>query len=344
MSRLSLPRPAREGDLLETVDGALWDVKGLIHPPSRIVAFIRYVPDPEGSRIRRVDGRRYRKIYPIKDRYTFVERHYPSYIVYDRVFGGLMCEVPEVDVARLYTPEQRLQELLSEQSLSSVERDAVELAEAVRQEAGIPWGSMGVGGSLLSGLYVSGSDIDLIFYGSPTQERVYEALKSLREEGVLRKYTRTELLKLYDFRFPDTQIPLNAFLKTEERKLLQGMFMGREYFFRFVKDWSEIDTFYGSVRFKPVGHARIKAVVSDASEALFTPCVYQLESVEVLEGPDVPIVEVSSYRGRFCEQAREGESIVAQGKVELVLKDGSEPRYRLLVGGKPTDFLLPLLP
>ncbi|RLI31004.1 hypothetical protein DRO48_01970 [Candidatus Bathyarchaeota archaeon] len=343
MSRLSLPRPAREGDLLETVDGALWDVKGLIHPPSRIVAFIRYVPDPEGSRIRRVDGRRYRKIYPIKDRYAFVEEHYPSYLVHDGVFGDLMCEVPVVDVARLYVPERRLQELLSGRFLSDVERDAVELAEAVKQSAGVPWSSMGICGSLLSGLYERGSDIDLIFYGSSTQRKVYEALKSLREEGVLRKYTRSELLKLYGFRFPDTRVPLDAFLKAEERKLLQGMFMGREYFFRFVKDWSEVDVSYGAVRFRPVGYGRIKAVVSDASEAFFTPCAYKLESVRILEGPEVPIVEVSSYRGRFCEQAWEGESIVAQGKVELVLREPQEPYYRLIVGGKPTDFLLPLL-
>ena len=43
---------AREGDLIEIQDNVIFDVKGLVHPPNRVVAFIRYVPDPNGNRQR----------------------------------------------------------------------------------------------------------------------------------------------------------------------------------------------------------------------------------------------------------------------------------------------------
>ncbi len=40
----------REGDLLETCDGSVFDVKGMVHPPSRAIAFIRYFRDEKGDR------------------------------------------------------------------------------------------------------------------------------------------------------------------------------------------------------------------------------------------------------------------------------------------------------
>ena len=39
-----------EGDLIESKDGVFFDVKGLVHPPKRVIAFIRYVPDLNGNR------------------------------------------------------------------------------------------------------------------------------------------------------------------------------------------------------------------------------------------------------------------------------------------------------
>jgi predicted nucleotidyltransferase len=49
---------------------------------------------------------------------------------------------------------------------------------------------------------------------------------------------------------------------------------------------------------------------------------------------------VVSFRGRFCEQARRGEWVIAQGKVERVIeRDGSE-YYRIILGNKPSDFMI----
>ena len=41
---------AREGDYIKTFKKLIFDVKGLVHPSNRIVAFIRYFPCEKGER------------------------------------------------------------------------------------------------------------------------------------------------------------------------------------------------------------------------------------------------------------------------------------------------------
>ena len=135
------------------------------------------------------------------------------------------------------------------------------------------------------------------------------------------------------------------FVLVESRKGFQGKFMGTDYFVRFVKDWREIGEQYGDVCFKNSGYAKITAKIADSTESLFTPCIYKLQEVNVVEGPKLkPICEIVSFRGRFCEQAVDGEGVEAQGKVELVTntETGGE-HYRLILGNKPSDYMV-LLP
>jgi predicted nucleotidyltransferase len=73
-----LPGRYREGDFVETKDGLIFDVKGLVHPPGRVVAYVRYVPDAAGDRVRL--GRRYRKLYSLPDRESYLAENHPSYV------------------------------------------------------------------------------------------------------------------------------------------------------------------------------------------------------------------------------------------------------------------------
>jgi len=102
---------AREGDLIQTQDKVIFDVKGLVHPPDRIVAFPRFIPDSYGNR--RGKDTVYRKIYPLLERYNLLEKRFPQYLVFDPVFGEHLCEVPKTDIRHHYNPVKRLQELHS---------------------------------------------------------------------------------------------------------------------------------------------------------------------------------------------------------------------------------------
>jgi len=202
---------------------------------------------------------------------------------------------------------------------------------------------LGITGSILVRLHTPASDIDPIVYGSETCYKVYLTLKSLLKdrESPVKPYSLKELKELFDFRSKDTAMHFEDFVRTESRKVLQGKFLGRDYFIRFVKDWNEIDEKYGAILYKPEGYAKIKATVVEDSEAIFTPCCYKIGKVEVLEGTRIKsIEEIVSFRGRFCEQVKKGETVIAQGKVEKLQKEGEREHYRLLLGNKVSDHMI----
>jgi len=331
----------REGDLLKTKDNIIFDVKGLIHPPGKAIALPRFIPDSSGNR--KHEGRTYKKIYALATRFEFLKQNLPQYIVYDPIFDEKLCEVPLGNVSRYYSPIVRLQELRFSKKLDGLETCILEFFEHLKTRAEISWNKMGISGSLLVKLHMPNSDIDPIIYASENCRRVYEAAKTLTQdsESPVKAYSKEELQKLFQFRIKDTQMSFKDFERTESRKVLQGKFKKRDYFLRFVKDWSEIQEKYGSIRYRNVGYAKIKGVIEDDSEAIFTPCSYKIKNVDFLEGVHFPIEEIASFRGRFCEQARIGEVVVAQGKVEHATDTRTNHEYyRLLLGNEPSDYMV----
>ena len=331
----------REGDYIEDSNGVIFDVKGLVHPQDRIVAFPRFIPSPQGNRIRR--GTIYRKIYALFERYKFLEEQFPQYLVYDPVFGERLCEVPKKDVLYHYNPINRLQKLCNNRQIDQLETDASQFAKLLQNHSDVPWNKLGISGSLLAQLHTPESDIDLIVYGERSCRKIYETLKSLTRNGksAVKAYTQEGLRILYSFRSRDTEMSFEDFLATERRKVLQGKFLQSDFYIRCIKDWSEVEEHYGDAVYRRVSYAKIKAVVSDDSEAIFTPCRYYVENVQVLEGKcEGAATEIVSFRGRFCEQARKGETVVAQGKVEEAKRKNGDTFFRLLLGGKPSDSMV----
>ncbi len=332
----------REGDLIKTKAQVVFDVKGLIHPPNKIIAFPRFIPTPEGTRHGK--DANYGKVYSLSDRFKYLQENHPDLIVFDPVFGETLCEVPIDQIAEHYQPPQKLAELRTAKNPTVLENKALKLATELEEKTAIPWNSIGVSGSIMAGLTTDTSDIDPLVYGVENSHKAYEALKKLRDspQSGFKAYSRSELQALFDFRVKDTHMSFEDFLVVESRKAFQGMYMGTDYFIRFIKDWNEINEHYGDICFENAGYCRIVAKVTDDSDALFTPCTYKLDDVEVLDGPKLsPISEVSSFRGRFCMQATVSEQIEAQGKVELVTeKKSGRKYYRLILGNKPSDYMV----
>lgn len=320
----------------------IFDVKGLIHPESKIIAFPRYIPDAQGPR----HGKNlsYSKVYSLSERFKFLQEKLPELIVKDPVFDEVFCEIPMNQITQVYSPQEKLASLLESGPQTPLEAKALQLATDLHEEAAIPYSAIGISGSILAGLTTSTSDIDPLVYGEENCRKAYTALQTMLKNGHPRfkAYNREELSALYDFRSKDTQMTFKEFEQTENRKAFQGMYQGTDYFIRFIKDWHELYEKYGDICFKNSGYAKITAKVVKNTEALFTPCTYQIENVKIINGPALsPIKEVFSFRGRFCEQAMPGEEITAQGKIELVTdKRNSSQYYHLILGGKPEDFMV----
>ena len=332
---------AREGDLIRTSDNVIFDVKGSVHPPDKVVAFPRYIPTKEGTRGRVANL--YGKVYNLAERFRYLQTHSPELIVFDPVFGEKICEVPVTAITKHFQPVQKLKNLRERKKLADLELKAITLAETLRENADIPWSSIGVSGSIMAGLFTPKSDIDPLVYGAKNCRRAYAALETLLkdENSRYKPYTKDELRTLFEFRSKDTRMTFEDFVRVEQRKAFQGKYDGVDYFVRFVKDWDEASEQYGDVIYKNAGYAKIIATVADDAEALFTPCTYKLENVKIIEGPRVePITEVTSFRGRFCQQAQTGEKGTVQGKVEHV-KDTRNyyEHYRVIIGGNPSDYM-----
>jgi predicted nucleotidyltransferase len=332
---------AREGDLIQTDENVIFDVKGLVHPPDKVIAFPRYIPTAEGKRGH--GGNLYGKVYNLTERFRYLQHNMPQLIVFDPVFGETLCEVPFSKITEHYKPVEELVKLRKAKKLDDLEREAVSLAEFLKEASGISWSSIGISGSIMAGLSTLQSDIDPVVYGVENGRKAYSALETLLkdERSRFKPYNQEELRTLFDFRSKDTMMSFEDFARVEQRKAFQGKFDGVDYFVRFVKDWNENSEKYGDMCYKNSGYAKITGTVADYSEALFTPCTYKLENVRVIDGPKLePITEIVSFRGRFCEQARTGETVVVQGKIEHVMDTRSKSKhYRVIIGNKPSDYM-----
>ncbi|MGO8805023.1 MAG: hypothetical protein ACLQO7_00250 [Candidatus Bathyarchaeia archaeon] len=259
---------AREGDLIKTKSNVVFDVKGLVHPAGKIVAFPRFIPSPQGTR----QGKEgtYGKVYSLGDRFKYLQQNHPDLIVFDPVFGETMCEVPIADIAEHYKPEEKLWSLRTSKDLTVLESKALQLAETLKKEANIPWSSIGISGSIMAGLSTEKSDIDPLVYGVENCLKAYATLKKLLkdEDSGFKPYTRAELQELFDFRSKDTQMSFEDFVLVESRKAFQGKFMRTDYFIRFVKDWSEVNEQYGDVCFKNSGYAKMSSKFLSANADL----------------------------------------------------------------------------
>jgi predicted nucleotidyltransferase len=331
-----------EGDLIMIGSWSIFDVKGVVHPPGKAIAFPRFILDSSGDRTH--ENHKYKKVYSISARFKFLKENLPQYLVHDPVFDETLCEVPTSDIKTHYKPVEKSKELRGSEKLDALETKALRLAELVKEKADISWNAVGVSGSILVGLHTADSDVDPVVYGSENCRKVHHVLQDFlwEQKGSFGSYNQEDLKSLFEFRSKDTAGDFRSFVRTESRKVMQGKFMGTEYFFRFVKDWNEIEENYGDIQYQNVGVVRVEATVADDSEAIFTPCAYEIDNTRILQGPEVGnIEEIVSFRGRFCEQARIGEKIVAEGKVERVIdKRQSREHYRLLLGNRPSDFMV----
>jgi len=335
-------RKPLEGDYLETWDGTIFAVKGFLHPPGKAVAYPKYYPNPHGERFKA--GKPYRKLESLEEFHQFLREKHPEYLRFDPVFGMEVPTVPLEEASTYYSPRSFLGWLKAKGRLScldEVEADCLEMVSLLSRASGVPEEFFGVSGSTMLGVHRQDSDIDITVYGEEAGWRVYRALgRLLREDSPLKAYDEGGLRRLWSRRFKDTRLPFQVFRETEKGRRLEGLFKGREYFIRLLNPPSGE---YGEARFQAKGKIRVEATVARGSQPIFTPCIYRLEDVKVLEGEaSGEILEVYSLRGRFCEVAWEGDRVIVSGKLEEVLRpEGSY--LRIVLGGSRDDHILPAL-
>ncbi len=306
---------SRPRDFIYTVDDLFFATTTYLHPEDRLIAFLRYIPDPEGERSR--NGRRYSKV-DSKGAYDFLAENYPHYFYKCDIIGGRLTAVPEKFIEDILTPSERLREIINEGPSDKLFKRVLLVADTFHDEAKIPYKRMGVSGSILPSLHdPQNSDIDFVIYGLKNHRKALETFSKLKDQnGPFKSLSRSYWMKVYRKRIKDDTLNFKEFCWYEERKNNRGLVNGTLFDILATRDWDEIKGSWGDTIYKPLGDIRIEAEVSDAIAAFDNPAIYKVTNVRILEGPEVEIEEVASFTHTYAGQAREGEEIVARGKLE----------------------------
>lgn len=333
-------RSFRDRDFLQTSEGFLFCVVGPLHPPKRVISYIKYVPSESG-----VWGSGKKKFSRILQKYTipslletfnYLERNYPHYLFHSPVDNITITAVPYENIKKHFKPEDKLAQLRQASRLDVLQDKLIRFVRFLEETSGVSEGSFGVTGSLLLDIHqATFSDIDMTVYGMKSSWALKKVLTENRSSEMPMRRLEGKALK--DWGFKKAQhYPLTAkeALKLYERKWNLGFFEDRWVSIHPVKLEGEVTEEYGERIYIPCGQVTIEAVVCDNADSLFLPATYQIEEVKFLDGfQSVDVTDVVSYEGLYDSLAENGEIIQARGKLERVIeKVSSRENYRVLIG------------
>jgi predicted nucleotidyltransferase len=342
-------------DFIRTKEGFFWVVVGYTHPIDRVIAYLKYIPSDFGKWKNEMTS--FERVLPyysattVGNTFKFLRQKHPEYLFFDPVNQIEMSSVPLNKIETYFVPEEKLQSLLEDNSLDSLQKKAVNLIKLLSQRSDIPLASFGIIGSILLNIHnPTFSDIDVTVYGAENARKVKDTLLELTKSGMtsFSKMSKEFLKKWCESR--SHVLPLDA-KELEQiffRRWNIGTFNQTRYSIHPIRTKSEILERYGDSRYTPLGFVKIKARIIDNSEAIFLPCKYRLADLEIIEGPNddsIDIEELVSYEGLYCDLVEKDEKIIAFGKLEKIEHKGHEA-FRVLIGSidaNSKDYMIPFI-
>jgi len=336
---------AIEGDFVEIKEnGLIFDVKGLSHPSNKVICFLRYYPHSDGDRFR--DNIQYKKIYDLKERFDFLKENFPKYIFHSPELDMQLQGVNIEDIKTIFKPNSFYKSISTITKLTKNQQDALDLCNLIVDNTQVTENNIGISGSIMVELDTDDSDIDIIVYGTRTSNMIQDELEKLYENksNSFRKYNQNEYNEHYEWRAGKSNISFEDFMKSEKRKLHNAKFRGIDVFIRYIKNPQDWPDDFADFRYKNYGRVKLEADITDSTDSIFTPCTYKINCLNLLESSSSiqieQITEICSYRGRFCEQAVEGERVFVEGKLEKVIYKNEKEYFRLQLGENDQDKMI----
>jgi len=322
-----------EGDFIETIDGLFFAVKGFRHPVDRVIAYLRYIPDPHGDR--KLKKIRYRRVYDLEDTKNYLIKYYPVYLSWVDYISQTLQTVPHTRIKRIYKPREALKKIYRNKKIK-LNYLTYEFISSLSNQSKVPKENIGISGSLLIGLATDNSDIDLIVYGEENGRKIYDGLmKMRRDSSVTCPLDFKNATKIAFSRWGKTSIKTEKFIENEIEKRLHGLFNEKEYFIRLIN----VPIFEETA--KPLKLVMSRATIKEDKYSIFTPCTYKIEDIVGSGEIDLPnITELWSLRGKFTEQAKKGDVVEFKGTIEEVVIN-KEKKYRVALISDQ-DYLIPV--
>jgi len=237
--------------------------------------------------------------------------------------------VPQTYIMETRKPDEVLQRLIEKQPEDDLAKALQKLFKLVTSRSGLSKKDFGVFGSLLHGFYhPKFSDLDLVVYGREKLGRLCETLNDLYQEAFLQNEFENEKA-VEGKRWKFLNYSQREYLWHQRRKMIYALFKDAESGrvikteFEPVKDWKEICNEYSSsTRIVRKGWIRAIVRITDDRDAPFIPSIYQIEPLEILEGPRVEEIQrIISYVEEFRMQAKRDERVYVEGNLEEVVTE-----------------------
>ena len=323
----------RDRDAIITADNIIFRVYGYFHPPDA------YVCDPEyaSAKIYKSTNPRafrgtkkpiYYKFYS-DEGLRFVREKYSRYTIFYEPLQERIVGVPQAYIIETRKPDEGLKRLIEKQPEDDLVKALHSLFTLITSRSRLSEKDFGVFGSLLHGFYhPKFSDLDLVLYGREKLRRLCETLNELYQETSLQNEFESEkAIEAKSWKF--VNYTSGEYLWHQRRKMIYALFKeaqsGRVIKAEFepVKDLREICNEYSSnTRIVKKGWIKAIARITDDRDAPFIPSIYQIELLEILEGPEVEDIQrILSYVEEFRMQAKRDERVYVEGNLEEVVTE-----------------------
>lgn len=318
----------RDKDYVKTDSGVIFKIKTYSHLAASVIAFPRFIPYTVipmrlWEHTWRIDGKEYSRFdvrvtetSQIKAVFEQFCRLYPQFEPH--ALPG-MVRVPHASITEHLTPQAGLRRLRGLASKDDLQRATCRFAE-ICDALGVPSEALGITDSLLFDAHTIGfSDIDFVIYGAANYRRVIEYLNSPRRDSEIRLPSVEEWQSRYiatdvkDMPLSPRIYALHKARKCEESSIdghKLSLFAVRDDAERLGDLWEDLSV-AGAARLGPL---RITGTVVDASEGMFRPSIYEVQTNVTLPGGcALQTVTVVNHRREYISQVQEGEGIVVFG-------------------------------
>ncbi|TFG29420.1 hypothetical protein EU528_09715 [Candidatus Thorarchaeota archaeon] len=332
---IDLPDRFRDRDIFRDHQGRMFVTLGYIQPSDRVLSFLKYIPDENGKW--QAGSIRYKRIFwgsvdTAVDGLSFLPQ---NYTVFDSHFQTDLVEPPRDVIKDYFRAEQRLGEILTEPT-DELERVVQKAAVTLHDELNIPFGNLGISGSVLwKGHNPSYSDINMNIYGFKESWILQENYMNLEnKENQIRIRSAPEwnhAIERVKKRIPSL-----------ETKALQTLFSRRKALY--VKDRcigitpilrpEETPIDHGSESYTTLKSnlVRLSMVVKNADYGIFHPAIYTTEPVEI---DKASVTRIMIYDGAFGGLLKNGDRIEVSGTLQRVNFTNSDIEFhQIMVGTK----------
>ncbi len=320
-----------DGDTFVTREGFIFNVFGYEHPPDRVFAFLKYIPE----RYRKLFGIEFlertwlydrskviraEKLYTASNYQLLLDafrKHFSDYVYYCPFRNKEVMSAPKSPLKKTYVPSECLDALIGRGKRDALQSATLEFVRLVSEASGISLSNFGIHGSVALGMHSALSDLDIVIYGSSNFRRLERTIYDLVQHNILTYQFNNRLDVLRRFK---------------------GRYHKNVFMYNAVRLPEEIRSEYGKEKYTAIRPVTIDCIVSDDRESMFRPAIYHIQDVEdtSIGSSSFPEGEprlVVSMIGCYRNVARKGDRIKVSGMLEQVENIESGQVFHQIVVG-----------